>query len=142
MLDTALNVAIGSALKVGGHAISTLISGFFRTQELAILKDDKAAQRRAMLYGGVDTAGPFARATRRGIAWAFTATACFVIATAALNVDWQTAVLASSERTGVWGWLVGGRTAKEGTVATEILFLTWPLLEIMFGFYFTKVDKQ
>lgn len=142
MLGTITNVAVGSGLKIFGYVAGRIVDGFFRTQEMALARTEADTDRMVRLYGGDDTAGPFTMVTRRAIAWAFAFTGCFVLATAALNVDWQTVVTQSQERTGVISWIWGNRIAQEKSIAAEVIFLSWNLLEIMFGFYFTKVGRK
>lgn len=142
MLGTLTNVAVGSGLKIVGYVAGRIVDGFFRTQELAMARTEADVDRMVRLYGGDDTASDFTQFTRRAIAWSFAFTGCFVLATAALNVDWGTVVTVSSERQGVWGWIFGGRTAQTRSIAAEVIFLSWNLLEIMFGFYFTKVGRK
>ena len=142
MLGTITNVAVGSGLKIFGYVAGRIVDGFFRTQEMALARTEADVDRMVRLYGGDDTAGPFTLVTRRAIAWAFAFTGCFVLATAALNVDWQTVVTQSQERTGVISWIWGNRITQEKSIAAEVIFLSWNLLEIMFGFYFTKVGRK
>jgi len=142
MFGTITNVAIGSGLKIFGYVAGRVVDGFFETQRLAITRQQAETDRMVQLYGGDDTAGPFTLVTRRAIAWAFAFTGCFVLATAALNVDWQAIVTVSNERTGVISWLWGNRTQATKSIAAEVIFLSWNLLEVMFGFYFTKVGRK
>jgi hypothetical protein len=142
MIGTITNVAIGSGLKIFGYVAGRLVDGFFETMRLANTKTEVETARMVQLYGGDDTAGPFTLVTRRAIAWAFAFTGCFVLATAALNVDWSAIVTVSNERTGLVSWIWGNRTQATKSIAAEVIFMSWSLLEVMFGFYFTKVGKK
>ena len=142
MFGTIANVAIGSGLKIFGYVAGRVVDGFFETLRMGAEQRRAETDRMVQLYGGDDTAGPFTLVTRRAIAWSFAFTACFVLATAALHVDWQTVVTVSNERTGLVSWLWGNRTTQSRSIAAEVIFLSWNLLEIMFGFYFTKVGRR
>lgn len=135
MIGTIINVATGSILKVLG----AVVSGYFENKRLTVLALSQKTEHLASLYGGTDTADDFTKFTRRIIAWMFAFTLCFTIALAALNADWGAVVIENRERTGLWGFLTGGRQATTRSFSSEVIFMAITLLEIMFGFYFTKV---
>lgn len=138
---TVANIATGSGLKILGYVAGRLIDGFFKNKEqtLQALADKRGHQIR--LQSGSDDADDFTKHTRRVIAWMVSFTACFVVAYWALNFDHEVSMLIDSEK-GIFGWLFGGKNQSKETVTLgQMIMNIWPLMEVMFGFYFTKVGK-
>jgi hypothetical protein len=139
--STLVNVAAGSGLKIIGYIAGRVVDGFFRTQEMAIANKDADTARMVQLNSGDDTASDFTRVTRRLIAWSFTFAACFILVWFALNGDQTVAILTDKDK-GIFGWIVGGANQTVVQVSkAQMIMNMWPLLELMFGFYFTRVGK-
>ena len=140
--STLINVAAGSGLKIIGYVAGRVIDGFFRTQELAIASKDADTARLVQFNSGHDTAGEFTQFTRRVIAWSFTFAACFILVWFALNGSETVAILTDKDR-GIFGWILGGANQTIVQVSkAQMIMNMWPLLEIMFGFYFTKIGSR
>lgn len=141
MTGTLVNVAAGSGLKIAGYVLGRMIDGYFRNKELTLKALNEKANNIARLNAGDDTADDFTKWTRRVLAWSFGFTACFILAYFALDAD-STAVFLIDREQGIFGWLTGGTAQTTVTVSkAQMIMNMWPLLEILFGFYFTKVGK-
>lgn len=141
MTGTLVNVATGSGLKIAGYVLGRLIDGYFKNKDQHNQLLAEKTNRTIQLQSGVDTADDFTRHTRRVLAWMFGFVACFVIATFALDAGTTVPILTDKEN-GLFGWIIGGANQKVVTVTkAQMIMNMWSLLEILFGFYFTKVGK-
>lgn len=94
------------------------------------------------LYGGDDNASDFTQFTRRVIAWSFTFAACFILVSFALDGTTTVTILTDRDK-GIFGWIVGGTNTTQVQVSkAQMIMNMWPLLEIMLGFYFTKIGSR
>ena len=141
MVSTVLNVAAGSTLKVIGYVLGRAVDGYFENKRLNLLALSQKTEHLVKVQGGNDTADDHTKHTRRWIALIFATSTTTVLVLAALNTNWAETVSVATQREGLWGWLVGGTTKETTSISARILIATWTLLEVMFGFYFTKIGK-
>ncbi len=142
MTGTLVNVASGSGLKVVAYVFGQFIDGYFRNKQLTLQALNDKADRIVQLNSGTDNLSPYSAVTRRVIAWAFSFTACFILVTFALDASQSVPILTDREA-GIFGWIIGSKNQTVETVSKgQMIMNMWPLLEIMFGFYFTKVGKS
>ena len=138
---TVANIAAGSGLKILGYVAGRLIDGFFKNKEQTLQALADKRDHKVKLVSGDDNADDFTKHTRRLIAWMVSFTACFVIAYWALNFSHEVSMLTDTER-GIFGWIFGGKNQTTVKVTLgQMIMNIWPLMEVMFGFYFTKVGK-
>jgi hypothetical protein len=141
MTGTLVNVATGAGLKIAGYILGRIVDGYFENRRLELQALNDKADRIARLNSGNDTADDFTKWTRRVLAWSFGFTACFILAYFAIDAN-SHAIFLIDKSNGIFGWIVGGTNQTTVTISkAQMIMNMWPLLEILFGFYFTKVGK-
>lgn len=141
-LGTLANVAAGSGLKIAGYVAGRIIDGYFEDKRHTTEALAAKAGAMVQLQSGDDTANDWSRLTRRVIAWMFAFTACFILAHFALNAGETVPILTDRDK-GIFGWIFGGSNQTVVQVSrAQMIMNMWPLLELMFGFYFTKIGKN
>lgn len=146
MLSTLINVGSGSILKLVGYAISRLIESWAESKrqdnEFKLTAIKAKTEQTIALQSGVDTADDFTKRTRRILTWMLGIALCYIVVTSAHYVDWNATFLIERDKTGLLGWITGARKNTEISIAAQVIFNYMTLLEIMFGFYYTKVGKD
>lgn len=146
MLATLINVGSGSLLKLLGYGISRILESWSESKkqnnDLLIAALEAKTQKTVTLQSGNDTADDWTKYTRRAIAWGSSFTLCFIVSYAALNTGWDAIHLDERGSTGLWGWISGAKTDTKLSIAATVIFRFFDVMEILFGFYFTKLGKS
>lgn len=141
-MGTLTNVAAGSGLKILGYVAGRLVDGYFENKRHTIDAIRQKTDDIIRTNSGVDTANEFTSWTRRILAWMFGFTACFVITIFALDASTAVPMLTDREH-GIFGWVFGGANQETVTVTkAQMIMGMWSLLEVLFGFYFTKLGGK
>lgn len=134
------NVALGSGLKILGHTVGSILS-MRHQQKMAVL--NAPTERIVALQGGEDKADGFTKHTRRFLAFLMLTTFCYVILHhVVFQPDLNYRILIPSDPS--WFSGIFTSTTKEETVTISAGSLLWRyfnLIEVIIGFYFTKVGK-
>ena len=142
MIGTITNVAVGSGLKIAGYVLGRLVDAYFENKRLQVAALSRKYDLLRDLNSGPDTADDFTKHTRRVLAWMFAFTACFILVLFALDPATYVTFLTSHDG-GLFGWIFGGSDQVKVEVSkAQMIMNMWPLLEILFGFYFTKVGGR
>lgn len=138
---TLLNLAAGALLKLitGGFS---LWMDFKRQKELAILAADQ--NKIVALQSGTDKADASTRWTRRVLALAIIGTWVYIMWYVAVTPNLHYDVFVSRDRSWLWGWLWPFPVNEKGISQISGGALLWEfktMVEIVVGFYFTKIGK-
>lgn len=140
--STLINVAAGSGLKILSYVAGRIIDGYFETLNKAQDRENQKVDNVVKLQGGSDNADDWTKHTRRVLAQMLGFTACFVIALFALQASEVIPILTDRDK-GIFGWIVGGNNQTIVQVSkAQMIMNMWPLMELMFGFYFTKIGTR
>lgn len=134
-----LNFLTGSGVKIIAHYIGKMLE-LKRQRDLAVLNAD--TNRLVALQGGEDTADDWTRWTRRILAFAFCGTWCFAIIHHLLNPQIEYTIMIGKSPSVLFGWIFD--TTDKTTLHISAGSLLWDfkgMIEILVGFYFTKVGK-
>jgi hypothetical protein len=141
-MSTILNLIVGALIKI----ISTGAGKYFefkREKELAILNAQKDTI--VALQSGDDKADPWTRFTRRILALLMVGVWCYIMYyIVVVNPDIQYEIVTSKKFSWLWSWLLPFGLTDKGTMLVSAGGLLWEfktLVEIITGFYFTKVGK-
>jgi len=138
---TVINLVVGSLLKLITGGFSKYAE-FKRHKELAILNVTKDTI--LALQSGTDTADPATRWTRRIIAIMFATVWCFLIVWIILNPKIEFQIFVGKHQSWFWEWLWPFPMNDKGIATISAGALLWDfktMLEILTGFYFTKIGK-
>ena len=142
MISTVTNVAVGSGLKIAGYVLGRLVDAYFENKKLTTLAISRKFDAIKDLNTGTDDADDFTRTTRRVLAWMFAATACTILIMFTIDSGTAVTFLTGSDG-GIFGWIFGHTGQEKVEVSkAQMIMNMWPLLEILFGFYFTKVGGK
>ena len=139
MTSMIVNFLTGSGIKIVAHAVWKLIQ-LKRDRDLAVLH--APVDRIVKLQSGQDTADPFTRWTRRILALAFCGTWCFAIIHHLLHPEIEYTVMIPKDPGWFMSWLFS--STEKTTIHISAGSLLWDfkgMIEILVGFYFTKVGK-
>ena len=134
------NVALGSGLKLLGGVVGKFMSSRHQ-HKMAILQ--APTDRIVALQGGEDRATDWTKHTRRVLAFTLIGTFCYIlIHITVFNPDWALRILIPADHSVFAEFF--GTTTDEETITVSAGSLFWrffSLIEIVTGFYFTKVGK-
>lgn len=142
-MGTITNVAVGSGLKIAGYVLGRLVDAYFENKRLQVAAITRKYDILRDLNSGTDNADDFTKHTRRVLAFMLFFTVCFIWTYIIVHGNPAVDILISKDG-GFFGWIFGGtdqRTVKVSTVQV-IITMIQPLLEIIAGFYFTKVGGR
>jgi hypothetical protein len=141
-MATILNLIVGALIKV----ISTGAGKYFefkREKELAILNAQKDTI--VALQSGEDKADPWTRFTRRILALLMVGVWCYIMYyIVVVDPSVQYEIIVNKHLSWLWSWLSPFPISDKGTMTVSAGGLLWEfktLVEIITGFYFTKVGK-
>lgn len=133
---------------LGGGLLKLVTGGFSKYMEtkrqvtLAAMSAD--TDRLVKIQGGEDKADPATRWTRRVIALMFASVWCFLIVWIILNPKIEFQIFAGKHQSWLWEWLWPFPMNDKGIATISAGALLWDfktMLEILTGFYFTKIGK-
>ena len=142
MIGTLLNLIAGGLLKIVASGFSYWMD-FKRQKELAIINADQ--QKIIALQSGTDTVDWTARWTRVILALSIIGTWVFIMYyIVVVKPDISYDVLMKREQSWLWKWLWPFPVNEQGISTVSAGALLWEfksMVEILVGFYFTKVGR-
>lgn len=139
MTSVLLNFITGAGVKLVGTAIYKMME-LKRQKDLASL--NAATDRLAMLQGGEDKADAVTKATRVFLALGLVGTWCFVIVHHLMHPEIEYTIMIGKSPSVLLGWIFN--TTDQTTIHLSAGSLLWDfkgMIEILIGFYFTKIGK-
>lgn len=139
MTSMIVNFITGAGIKILAHGVWKMME-LKRERDLAVL--NAPTERLVALQGGNDTADPFTRWTRRILAVAFCGTWCFAIIHHLLHPEIEYTIMVGKSPSILFGWIFN--TTNSTTIHLSAGSLLWDfksMIEILVGFYFTKLGK-
>ena len=140
-----LNMLTGSGLKMAAHTLGTVLSSRSRQKEIERASlHNMSIEKLKVMYGGDDRADGYTKHTRRLIAFTLVGVFCTIVAFhAIIEPELALRILIPSEP----GLLEGifSSTENQETVnvsASSLLWRYFELMEIVIGFYFTKIPSR
>jgi len=141
-MTTVFNLVIGALIKVISGGLSNWMD-FKRQKELAILNTNKDLA--VALQSGTDKADWSARATRVILAlWLMGVWGYLMFYIVVVRPDIQFSVFIGRTFSGFWSFLTPWPVNDKGIVTISAGSLLWEfktMIEILIGFYFTKIGK-
>lgn len=141
MLATLLNFGGGALIKLATSAFSQWWD-FKRHKEMAIINQQKDTI--IALQSGTDRADKATRATRNILAFLLVGSWIFINVWVILHPDIKFDVFVGKHQSWIWE-LLWPFPANDKGIATisagEMIFATKGMMEILIGFYFTKVGR-
>ena len=139
---TIANFAGGALIKF----ISTGLSNWMDTRRQVMLASLSAdTDRLVKLQSGTDTADEMTRWTRRVIALMFSATWCYLIWFFTHHLEVKFDILVPRHQSWLWEWMwpfpVNDKGVSTVSAASLMLLGMKDMIEILVGFYFTKVGR-
>lgn len=138
---TLINLLAGGLLKLVTGGFSKYMETK-RQVTLAAMSAD--TDRLIAIQGGDDKADPWTRWTRRIIALMFVTVWCFLIVWIILNPKIEFQIFVGKHQSWLWEWLWPFPLNDKGMATISAGALLWDfktMLEILTGFYFTKIGK-
>lgn len=139
MTSVLLNFITGAGVKVIGTAIYKMME-LKRQKDLAAL--NAPTERLQILQGGEDKADNVTKGTRVFLALGLVGTWCFVIIHHLLNPEIEYTILIGKSPSILWSWIFP--TTEHTTIHLSAGSLLWDfkgMIEILIGFYFTKIGR-
>jgi len=134
------NVVMGSGLKILAHTVGSFMESRHQ-HKMAVLQ--APTDRLVALQGGTDKADGFTKHTRRVLAFMMIGTFCAVILYHVMaQPDLSYRILIPADHS--WFADFFGTTTDEETITVSAGSLLWrffSLIEVVTGFYFTKIGK-
>ena len=135
-----LNVATGSGLKIFSHVVSRFLEMKRQKDMVALNASDN---RIIALQSGEDKADAWSKFTRRALAFALVGTICFlVIWHSVFRPDQVYTIIIDKNSAFIWSFFFD--STSKTTIEVSAGSLIWNFVnfvEIITGFYFTKVGK-
>jgi len=141
MLATLFNFAGGAGIKLITSGLSKYWD-FKRHKELSILNQTK--DNILAFQSGTDKADLLTRITRSIIALLFVGSWVFIMNYIILHPDIEFTVFVGRSHSWIWSLISPFPVNDKGIAvisAGQIIFGTKPLIEMLFGFFFTKIGK-
>ena len=141
MIATLLNFGLGALIKLISAGFSQWIDTR-RQVMLSVINADK--DKIVALQSGTDTADPWTRTTRRWLAFMLVGTWCYIIVYITHHPEIQYTVFVGKHQSWLWEWLWPFPVNDKGVAAISAGELLWgmkSMIEILVGFFYTKVGK-
>ena len=138
-MSIIMNFLTGAGVKILSHFIGRMIE-LKRERDLASLSAD--TDRLVKLQGGTDTSDESTRWTRRILALLFSGCWCFIVVYLVLHPTIEYKIMIGKSPSIIFGWLFD--TTDKTTLHLSAGSLLWDfkgMMEILIGFYFTKIGK-